>query len=108
MWLTGNSVGYRGPWGTSYAMNLRLVAQTDTEEEWVTMFRARTTLPPMPWFNYASMNEADLKAMYRFIRGLGPKGTPAPEAVPPGKEPSTAYVLLTPQQPAGAAPPPKP
>ena len=33
--LTGNPVGYRGPWGTSYAANLRTVAQRATEDRWV-------------------------------------------------------------------------
>lgn len=30
--LTGNSTGYRGPWGVSYASNLRLLAQATTED----------------------------------------------------------------------------
>ena len=105
VWLTGSAVGYRGEWGTSYATNLRLSAQEYTEDAWVQMFRERTTLPPMPWYNYASMNERDLRAIYRFIRKLGPKGEPSREAVPPGKEPSTSYLLFILQQPRGAEPP---
>jgi hypothetical protein len=99
--LTGNDIGYRGPWGTSYAQNLRLSVQRLTEEQWVGMFRAGVGMPPMPWLNYTTMHESDLKAMYRFIRDLGPKGAPAPQAVPPGREPKTPYLLLTPLQPGG-------
>ncbi len=33
--LTGTSVGYRGPWGTTYPSNLRLVAATLSEASWI-------------------------------------------------------------------------
>lgn len=103
-WLTGNDVGYRGPWGTSYAPNLRRSVHGMSEEEWVKMFRAGAGLPPMPWLNYTTMHERDLVAMYRFIKSLGVKGDPAPGALPPGEEPRTPYVLMVPQRPAGARP----
>ncbi|AGP34563.1 hypothetical protein [Sorangium cellulosum] len=99
-WLTGNDVGYRGPWGTSYAENLRLSVQDLSEDAWVRMFRAAAGRPPMPWLNYATMHERDLVAMYRFIRSLGAKGARAPRAVPPGEEPETPYILMVPQPPA--------
>ncbi|MGK3966054.1 cytochrome C [Sorangium sp. So ce1151] len=99
-WLTGNDVGYRGPWGTSYAANLRISVQNLSEEAWVQMFRAAAGRPPMPWLNYTTMHERDLVAMYRFIRSLGEKGARAPQPVPPGEEPTTPYILFVPQQPA--------
>ncbi len=46
-WLIGSNVGFSGPWGTSYAANLRLLAQRLTEDEWVPYLRA-PRLPPMP------------------------------------------------------------
>ncbi len=98
-WLTGNDIGYRGPWGTSYASNLRLSVQDLSEDAWVRMFRAAAGRPPMPWLNYATLHERDLVAMYRFIRSLGAKGARAPTAVPPGQEPETPYILMVPQQP---------
>lgn len=100
-WLTGSDVGYRGPWGTSYAANLRISAQNLSEEAWVRMFREAAGRPPMPWLNYVTLHEGDLVAMYRFIRSLGEKGVPAPRAVPPGEEPATPYILMVPQQPKG-------
>ena len=36
-WLTGSSLGWRGPWGTTYAPNLRLFRQHLSEDEWVTI-----------------------------------------------------------------------
>lgn len=103
-WLTGNDVGYRGPWGTTYAHNLRLSAQRLSEEDWVKLFRSGAGRPPMPWLNYTTMNEGDLVAIYRFIKSLGAKGDPAPEALPPGEEPRTPHYLMIPQQPGGQRP----
>lgn len=33
-WLTGVPVGYRGPWGTTYASNLRLYVDPMSEHDW--------------------------------------------------------------------------
>jgi mono/diheme cytochrome c family protein len=91
LWLTGSPLGWRGPWGTTYAANLRLVAQTMTEAQW--MKRARSELrPPMPWFNLRDMSDADVRAIYRYLRHLGPAGTAMPDYVPPDKEPKPPFV----------------
>jgi mono/diheme cytochrome c family protein len=34
-WLKGDSMGWRGPWGTTYAVNLRLRLSEMSEDEWV-------------------------------------------------------------------------
>lgn len=104
-WLTGSSVGYRGPWGTTYAANLRGMASRIDEERWVSILRTADEgegKPPMPWMNTRQMNEADLRAMYRFIRALGPKGERPPRSVPPGQEPQGQYILMAPQGTAAA------
>jgi mono/diheme cytochrome c family protein len=95
-WLTGNPVGFQGPWGTSYPANLRLVVQSMPEAQWLA--RARTPMrPPMPWFNLRDMSDADLRAMYSYIRSLGPKGDPAPVAAAPGVAVKTPYFVFVPQ-----------
>lgn len=33
-WLMGNSLGFRGPWGTTYPVNLRLTVWELTEDQW--------------------------------------------------------------------------
>jgi mono/diheme cytochrome c family protein len=98
-WLTGKSVGFRGPWGTTYPKNLRLAAQERTEREWVRMFREQAFKPPMPSMNYRNIPERDLVAIHRFLRALGPTGRKAPPVLPPGQEPRTPYILLVPQEP---------
>jgi len=55
--------------------------------------------PPMPWFNMRSMSEADQRAMYAYIRSLGPAGQPAPLALPPGEKPKTPYLDALPRPP---------
>lgn len=45
------------------------------------------TRPPMPWFALHDMSDADLRAIYRYIRFLGPAGTPAPAYLPPDVSP---------------------
>lgn len=98
-WLKGDSMGFRGPWGTTYPTNLRLFMLDLTEDEWVDLVPMIETRPPMPWFNLREMNEEDLRAMYRFVRHLGPAGEEAPVAVAPDEEPDTAYIHFVPQVP---------
>jgi mono/diheme cytochrome c family protein len=50
-WLLGDRLGWRGPWGTTYPVNLRLYMQALTEAQWVTKAKSLTTRPPMPWDN---------------------------------------------------------
>lgn len=96
-WLTGSPIGWRGPWGTTYAQNLRLRVKDYTEDQWVTMARTRNTLPPMAWFSLNNMSEKDLRAMYAYIKWMGPKGERMPTALPPGVEPGTPYISLMPE-----------
>jgi mono/diheme cytochrome c family protein len=91
-WLTGDALGWRGPWGTTYPTNLRLYMQNFSEEQWVKTAKTLKTRPPMPWFNLHDMTARDLRAMYRYIRHLGPAGKPAPAYVPPEQTPAGPYV----------------
>lgn len=91
-WLKGGRLGWHGPWGTTYATNLRLYMADLGESEWIARAREMKTRPPMPWFAIRAMSERDLRALYRFIRHLGSAGEPAPEFVPPGREPPAPYV----------------
>lgn len=44
-WLTGDRLGYRGPWGTTYPNNLRLYFQELSEDEWVDRAKGLRTRP---------------------------------------------------------------
>jgi mono/diheme cytochrome c family protein len=91
LWLTGDQLGWRGPWGTTYSSNLRLLVQNLTAVQF--MERARSQLrPPMPWFNLREMSDGDVKAIYAYVKELGPAGQPAPRYVPPDQKPVGPFV----------------
>lgn len=91
-WLSGATLGWRGPWGTTYGVNLRLYMSNLSEDQWVQVARKLTSRPPMPWFSLRAMKEEDLRAVYAYIRSLQPVGGPAPEYVPPDRTPAGPYV----------------
>ena len=91
-WLRGDSLGWRGPWGTTYAANLRLLLPGFAEDEWLAGARAMRPRPPMPWFNLRAMSDADLRSIYRLVISLGVAGAAAPAYVPPDAEPSKPFV----------------
>jgi mono/diheme cytochrome c family protein len=95
-WLRGDAVGFQGPWGTSYAANLRRVVASMTEEQWLRHAR-QERMPPMPWFNLVRMTDGDLKAIYAYIRSLGAPGEAAPAYVAPGGKVTTPYIVFVPQ-----------
>lgn len=99
-WLTGDSVGFSGPWGVSYPPNLRLSFQNMEEEQFLEMAHAGKGRPPMPWPSLVAMSDRDLKAIYAYIRSLGPKGEPAPAALSPGMTPDRPHIAFVPQMPA--------
>ena len=91
-WLTGDAVGWNGPWGTTYPINLRLYMQTLDEKAWVEKAKHLTARPPMPFWALNTMTDGDLRAIYRYVRSLGPAGQEAPAYVPPGQEPKGPVV----------------
>lgn len=93
-WLTGSPMGYKGPWGTTYAANLRLKLADMTEAQWLDYSAKLRTRPLMPDFALRAMTTEDRRAMYRFIRSLGPGGAPAPTYLPPGQKPVGPYFEL--------------
>jgi len=100
-WLTGDSFGWNGPWGTTYGSNLRLYVSKLSEDEWVKDAKTLTRRPPMPWFNLNAMSEHDLRALYQYMKSLGEPGQPAPAALPPGQEPPMPYMTLMASPPPG-------
>jgi mono/diheme cytochrome c family protein len=100
-WLKGDALGYNGPWGTTYAPNLRIFVSRLSEDQWVQYARSARLRPPMPWFALRDMNEADLRSLHRFVRSLGAPGEQAPAYLPPGVEPKGAYAkFVLPPPPA--------
>ncbi|MFT3885802.1 MAG: diheme cytochrome c-553 [Flavobacteriales bacterium] len=89
-----------GPWGISFAGNLTSDATgigTWSEEQFKRaltkgMYKGleggRPLLPPMPWQNYAHLSDADVHAIFTYLRSTKPVENVVPTAVPP--DPSLA------------------
>ena len=108
-WLTGSPLGYNGPWGTTYAANLRLTLAGMDEAQWLEYSANLRTRPIMPDFAVRAMTEEDRRAIYRFVRSLGPGGQPTPTCLPPGQTPPLPYFsLVLPPVPAAPASPATP
>jgi mono/diheme cytochrome c family protein len=93
-WLTGDSFGWNGPWGTTYASNLRLFMKDMTEAQWIQTAKTLRRRPPMPWFNLNAMHEDDLRAIYHFVRSFSDTGRPAPAYVPVGQNPNPPFATF--------------
>lgn len=93
-WLTGDQLGWHGPWGTTYPTNLRLSMNAMSENDWIRMAQTMKARPPMPWFVLNQMDKEDLRAIYRFVRHLGPAGTPAPGGLAPGVKPAGPAIIF--------------
>ncbi|MBS1189305.1 MAG: hypothetical protein H6R10_1097 [Rhodocyclaceae bacterium] len=108
-WLVGDQVGYRGAWGTTYPGNLRRYFNNISEEEWLRTARGANYRPPMPSPALRAMTDEDLRAIYHFVRSLGPAMSLVPAYVPPEQQP-TGPVVIFPMPPTRAsvptAPPP--
>jgi mono/diheme cytochrome c family protein len=99
-WLKGDVVGYQGPWGTTYASNLRLTVDMCIEHDFVGLMRKRDARPPMPWLSLHAMSDQDLRAIYQYIKQLpGEKGPKAPDYAPPGAQ-VKGPVVVFPEPPA--------
>jgi len=91
-WLVGSNLGFYGPSGTVYPVNLRLLVNRISEDKWVNLTRQMRKGMPMDAVLLPSAPEQDLRAIYRFVKYLGPKGEPAPESLPAGETPQTRYI----------------
>ncbi|MGE5216719.1 MAG: c-type cytochrome [Chloroflexota bacterium] len=92
----GSLTAWAGPWGVSFAINLTPDKATGigewSEEMFVQMVRTgkhqgqpngRDILPPMPWFNMKDLSDADLKAIWAYLRSLPPVANPVPLPILP-------------------------
>ncbi|WP_374437925.1 cytochrome c [Inhella sp.] len=96
-WMTVASdtmTAWVGPWGTSFTANLTPDPETGlgrwTEKDFIQTIRTgrhlgrgRPVLPTMPIPVYSQMTDADLKAIYAYLRTLPPIRNQVPDPLPP-------------------------
>jgi hypothetical protein len=112
MWMgSATNTAFRGPWGTSYAINLTPDKDTGiglwTDQVFINAMKTgrhmgvgRPILPPMPWQNYGQMTDDDLRAMLAYLRTVEPKKNQVPEAIV-SEPPAAPGQGATPAPPSG-------
>lgn len=95
----GTLTAWSGPWGVSFTRNLTPDRETGlgswSEEEFLGTLqngrhqgRGRELLPPMPWQNYSTLPEEDLKAIWAYLKSIPPVRNRVPDPVPPAAMPA--------------------
>lgn len=95
--FSNDLTAWAGPWGVSFARNLTPDVATGlgswTEDIFVKAIRTgkdmgegRAILPPMPWQEYRNMTDADLKAIFAYLRSLKPIENAVPDPISPSGE----------------------
>jgi mono/diheme cytochrome c family protein len=85
---------FAGAWGMSFAANLTPDAETGigtwTEQQFLDTLRngrhqgrGRQLLPPMPWAIFGQMTDADLKAIFAYLKTITPVKNKVPDPLPP-------------------------
>lgn len=98
-WIATSSAtntAFAGPWGTSFTANLTSDAETglgrwtlkdfkDTLRTGRHMGRGRPVLPPMPIPAYRNFNDADLEAIFAYLKTVPAISNRVPEPLPPAR-----------------------
>ena len=102
--LAGSEIGWKGPWGVSFARNLTPDLETGmgywTEDEIVRAFKTGNKndgtqmLPPMPWLTTAKLTDADQHALALYLMSLPAISHHVPDALPPGKDYAGPTVVI--------------
>ncbi len=86
-----------GPWGVSFAGNLtpddtgigvwteEQFKKALTQGKFKGLDGSRMLLPPMPWVNYTTMADADVKAIFAYLKSIKPVKNIVPQAITPNK-----------------------
>ena len=92
--VTPTFTAWTGPWGISYSANLTPDKETGigswTEQQFVDTIRGgrhqgrgRPLLPPMPWPAFKNFSDADLRAIFAYLRTVAPINNRVPDPVAP-------------------------
>jgi len=88
---------FAGPWGMTFAANLtsdgtgignwslKQFTNAFTRGKHMGIDEERNILPPMPWENYAHVEEADIKAIFAYLKSTKPVQNKIPAFITPGQ-----------------------
>ncbi|MUP43049.1 diheme cytochrome c-553 [Christiangramia aestuarii] len=95
MLMNGQLTAFVGPWGVSFSAN---ITSDDTGIGNWSMQRfklamregklkgdknGRMMLPPMPWENFAKLNDEDLESMFKYLKSTKAINNAVPAPIPP-------------------------
>lgn len=95
--LFNTDYAFVGPWGISFPANITSDATgvgNWPEENFIRAMKqgkfkgiegGRTLLPPMPWQNFVTAKDEDLKAMFAYLKSTPPVNNVVPAPVPPNE-----------------------
>ena len=95
LWLgAATNTAFAGPWGVSFAANLRPDPETGLGRWTEAMFmqamrtgrhegKGRKILPPMPYFMIGALNDDDIRALFAYLQSLPPVQNRVPQPVDP-------------------------
>lgn len=84
-----------GPWGLSFASNLTpddtgignwtedQFKKALTQGKYKGMDNGRMLLPPMPWLNYINLKDADVRAIFTYLKSVVPVQNIVPSPIAP-------------------------
>ncbi len=87
--------GAAGPWGISFAANItpdqtgignwseEQFVKAMTQGKFKGLDNGRMLLPPMPWFNYINIKDADIHAIFAYLKSINPVKNIVPPPVSP-------------------------
>ena len=93
--FNGQNTAFAGPWGVSFAANLtpdqtgigswslEQFAKAMRQGKLKGLDTTRPMLPPMPWPNYTSLADADMRAIFTYLKSLKPVANVVPAAISP-------------------------
>lgn len=98
---TATMTAWAGPWGVSFTANLTPDQETGlgkwTPQNFIQamrtgrhMGRGRQILPPMPYYDYAKMTDADLKAVFAYLQSIPAVKNRVPEPIAPEASPTAS------------------
>lgn len=95
--FSGDLTAAVGPWGTTFAANITSDATgigNWKEEQFEQALRhgkykglngTRPIMPPMPWQDFSNLNDADVKAIFYYLKSTKPVNNVPPAFIPAGK-----------------------
>jgi mono/diheme cytochrome c family protein len=104
--LSGSELGWEGPWGVTFPRNLTPDEETGlgtwSEDDIVQALRTgkkkdgSPILPPMPWQDFAQMNDEDIHALAAYLKSIPPVKHKAPDVIPPTAKATGARLSFPP------------